>query len=241
MITAYHFTGPTLRDGRPVPAVGEKLVYEGEIVWCQSGLYASRKPHQALKFARGALLHIVECDRIEREDDFKLICRERTIIKSMDATDLLRRFAADQALSVAYLWDMPDIVRKYLTTIDDGLREDAWRSAQDAAMAAWDAVWDAAGGAYGAADDAARISAWDAARSARNAARPDVLDAARDAGLDAAWASARRPGRDIAFDTAKAAMGTVRAAAPGAPGAAEDAVWEEFDSRVYAAFDAADK
>ena len=138
---AYHFTGDTLRDGRPIPAIGEKLIYTGEIIWCHSGLYASPKPHQALQYAPGKLLHRVECGQIEREDGDKFVCRERTILQTIDAEQLMRRFAADQALSVAHLWDVPDVVRDYLTSLDATKRA----AARDAARAsAWAAAWAAA-------------------------------------------------------------------------------------------------
>ena len=146
---AYHFTGDTLRDGRPIPAIGEKLIYTGEIVWCESGLYASPKPHQALQYAPGKWLHRVECGQIEHDDGDKFVCRERTILQTIDAEHLMRRFAADQALSVAHLWDMPDVVREYLLSLDqakrDAARDAVCAAARDAACAAaWDAVWDAA-------------------------------------------------------------------------------------------------
>ena len=134
-VIAYHFTGDTLRDGRPIPAIGEKLIYTDEIIWCHSGLYASPKPHQALRYAPGKWLHRVECGQIEREDKDKFVCRERTILQTIDAEHLLRRFAADQALSVAHLWDMPEVVREYLTTLDDSLRAAARAAAWAAAAA----------------------------------------------------------------------------------------------------------
>ena len=150
---AYHFTGSTLRDGRPVPAVGETLVHEGPIEWCQSGLYASRTAWDALRYAPDATLHRVLCEDIEREDGDKLVCRRRTIVATIDATHLLRRFAADQALSVAHLWDMPDVVRDYLMTLDEDKRAAAWAAARDAARAT----------ARATARAAARAAAWAAA------------------------------------------------------------------------------
>lgn len=144
---AYHFTGSTLRDGRPVPAIGETLIHDGPIVWCESGLYASRTAWDALRYALGPMLHRVWCEDIEQEDGDKLVCRRRTIVASIDATHLMRRFAADQALSVAHLWDMPDVVREYLTTLDEDKRP-----------AAWDCAWEAAREAACAAAEAARLA-----------------------------------------------------------------------------------
>jgi hypothetical protein len=34
VVRAYHFTGNALRDGRPIPAIGEWLRHEGDIIPC---------------------------------------------------------------------------------------------------------------------------------------------------------------------------------------------------------------
>jgi hypothetical protein len=146
-VIAYHFTGGTLRDGRPIPAVGEVLRHDGPVRICANGLHASRHPFDALRYAPGHLLHRVECRGIVAEEGDKFVCRERAILQTADATAMLRRFAADQALSVSHLWDMPDIVRDYLTTLDETYRDAAWAAARAAAR---DAAWE---------DFAARVNA----------------------------------------------------------------------------------
>jgi len=147
---AWHFVGDTLRDGRPVPPDGEWLAHTGELIMCESGLHASKHPFDALKYAPGAMLCLVEVDGEIIEDDDKLVCRRRRIIARRDATSMLREFARVQALSVAHLWQMPDIVRQYLETDDESLRAAANAAARAAASAAaWDAAW---------------AAAWDAAR-----------------------------------------------------------------------------
>lgn len=151
---AYHFTGSTLRDGSPIPPIGHKLVFPGKIKICKAGYHWSRQPFDALQYAPGAMLHMVEFGGKTIEQDDKGVSSERTIIATMDATYLLRRFAADQALSVAHLWSMPDVVREYLVTLDEDKREAAAEAA--AAEAAWaaaaraEAVW-AAWAAWAAA------------------------------------------------------------------------------------------
>jgi hypothetical protein len=85
----------------------------------------------------------------------------------------IRKLACDYALTVAHLWDMPDIVRQYLTTQDEKIRDAARAAAWAARAAAWDAAWAAAW----AARDAAWAAAWDAAWAAGDAAG----DAARAA------------------------------------------------------------
>jgi hypothetical protein len=180
-ILAWHFTGDTLRDGSPIPPVGEWLRYEGKVVMCESGLHASVHPFDALHYAPGPILHRVECrDVVETQSD-KIVCRERRIISSMDATEMLRYFARMQALSVVHLWDAPDVVLDYLMTRDGAIRDAAW-------VAAWVAARDAAGVA---ARVAALAAAW-AARATRatRAAQDAAQDAARAAARDAAWAAA---------------------------------------------------
>ena len=162
-LLAYHFTGNTLRDGRPVPKVNTWLTHEGPVVPCQSGLHASLHPFDALIYAPGKWLHLVKRKGdIQRHNNDKVVGRHRKIVKSIDAEGLLRDFARWNALQVIHLWKAPDVVKRYLETGDDSL--------QDVAR---DAAWDAAGGAARAA---ARAAAWAAA-----------WDAAGDAAWDAAW------------------------------------------------------
>ena len=145
MNIAWHFTGGTLRDGSPIPAIGQTLIFPGKIKICQAGYHWSRRPSQALEYAPGPMLHKVSYGGDVVEQDDKGVSSERTILASIDATQLLCRFAADQALSVAHYWNMPEIVREYLTTLDESKREAAWNAADaaDAARAAArEAAWD---------------------------------------------------------------------------------------------------
>jgi hypothetical protein len=142
---AYHFVGDTLRDGRPVPANGEWLTHDGDCVICESGLHASRDPLDALQYAPGSILCLVDCGQIEGEQNDKFVCRKRRIVARFDATTMLREFARKCALDVLHLWDAPPVVREYLETGGEDIRAAA-------RAAAWDAAWDAA---WAAAMDAA--------------------------------------------------------------------------------------
>jgi hypothetical protein len=173
-VRAWHFVGKTLRDGSPVPPDGVKLVYPGEIKPCVSGYHASLQPFDALQYAPGATLCLVECGgKIIHQDD-KLVAEQRTIIYRVDATNLLRSYAKKRALSVIHLWTPPKVVVDYLNSDDESLRDAArgaaWGAARGAARGtAWDAAWDAARGtAWGAAWGAARDAAWGAARKQFN-------------------------------------------------------------------------
>jgi len=145
---AWHFTADDkLRDGRPVPPVGDWLRHEGEIEICRTGLHASERLFDALSFAPGNMLHRVECRGIEGREDDKLVCRERRVLWTIDAEPVLRAFSRRVALDVAHLWDMPAVVREYLETGNEALRGAAWAAAWDAAGdAARDAAWGAAWG-----------------------------------------------------------------------------------------------
>ena len=135
-ITAYHFTGDTLRNGDPIPEIGRWLKHAGEIIACKSGLHASEHPYDALQFAPGPILHQIELRGEIVSHGMpvdKLVGRERKIIASVDATPILRRFAQLSALSVAHLWDAPDLALEYLFTGDDNLRDAAWDAARAAA------------------------------------------------------------------------------------------------------------
>jgi hypothetical protein len=172
MIRAWHFVGDRLRDGRPIPADGEWLEHNGPLILCQQGLHASRHPMDALCYAPGSTLCLVDCDGEIIESNDKLICRKRRIVARCDATEALFYFAKMQALSVAHLWEPPEIVLDFLMTGEN--RDAAWDAARDAA---WDAARDAAWAATG---DAARAAAGDAARAAAgDAARAAAWDAAR--------------------------------------------------------------
>ncbi len=195
-LKAWHFTeGATLRDGRPVE-VGEWLAHEGEVRICHSGLHASVRPLDALRYAPGNHIWRVECADIEATEDDKLVCRLRRPIWGFDAGAMLHRFARKCAMDVAHLWNPPDVVLRYLRTGDESIRAAAGDAARDAARGAARAAARAA--ARGAARAVARAAAWDAARAA-------AWDAARAAARGAARGAARAAARGAARAAARAA------------------------------------
>ena len=180
----WHFiNGDRLRDGTTAPADNEWLEYKGELVMCESGLHFSKKPHEALNYAPGATLCLIEYGGKVIMGDDKGVCSRRKIIARMDAAELLRFYARMQAVKALEYWDTepPEVVCDYLMTGDASLRAAA-------RAAAWAAASDAAGAAAGAA---ARAAAWAAARdAARDAAGAAAWAAARAADWAAAWAAA---------------------------------------------------
>ncbi len=161
-VLAWHFVGDTLRDGRPVPADGEILEYSGPLVMCETGLHASRRIIDALKYAPGHTICRVRLWGAEAQGHSdKLVGNARKILWRVDGQRLLRTFACDCALDVAHLWDMPPIVQDFLETQDETRRvaasAAAW-AARAASYAARVAAWYAASAAGDAAGDAARAA-----------------------------------------------------------------------------------
>ena len=170
---AYHFTkGDRLRDGTKLPPTGTTLKHTGPIKMCSSGLHASRNVWDALKYAPGSMLHRVYCLVDLTEDDTKLVCRERTIIQTIDAEDVLRKFARMCALDVLQSWDAPDVVVEYLKTGNKSIREAANSAAYSAS--------------YYAADSASYYAADSAANSAANSASYYAADSAADSAANSA-------------------------------------------------------
>ena len=178
---AFHFVGDTLRDGRTIPADGEWLVHEGAVKVCESGLHFSYDAFDALQYAPGNTLCLVEvADVVETQHD-KGVCSRRKIIARFDAEPILRYFARMQALSVVHLWKEcpPDVVLDWLMTGDSAARSAAYRVAYSAADSA----------AYGAARRAADSAAYGAAYSAAYSAAYGA--AAYSAAYGAAYGAAR--------------------------------------------------
>ena len=178
-------------DGREVK-VGETLRVEGEPVLCAYGLHASAKLWDALGYARGdklALCRVTLGGDVQHDSD-KSVGNERTVVVMLDSDTtekLLRDWGRWCALQVIHLWDAPDVVRQYLETGDEALRD----AARDAAWAGAAARAGAAAAARAGARAAAWAGAWavagDAAWAAAGAA---AGDAAWAAAWDAAWAGA---------------------------------------------------
>jgi len=123
-------------DGRRI-RVGRVHLHHSSLVICKSGLHASRKILDALRYATGSVLYRVECSGEIIEEGDKLVCTRRKYLAVMDAEEILHHFARLCALDVMHLWEPPDVVVKYLRTGDKSLRAAA-------RAAAWDAAWDAA-------------------------------------------------------------------------------------------------
>jgi len=143
-LTGYHFTGDCLRDGRPIPAIGEWLIHAGVVIMCKAGLHMCEHPLDAVQYAINAkLLH-----RIELEGDLetdtrpaakdpnqisssKYVGRRRRILATINASALLREFACWSARQIVDRAHVPTIVYEYLVTCDPAIRYDAYLAMQN--------------------------------------------------------------------------------------------------------------
>jgi hypothetical protein len=183
---AWHFIGSNWRTstGGLLVEIGKPLIHVGDLIPCVSGLHASTRAIDALRYACGPVVTLVECEGEFVDDNGdKFVCRKRTAIWGYDATDELWAFARLAALEVLHLWpEAPAVVREFLETGDEDLRAAA---SEAASACAWVTAWDAASaGAWVAARVAARDAAWAFAWvAARDAASSAASPAARAVAL----------------------------------------------------------
>jgi hypothetical protein len=142
----YHFTNDLLRDGKPIPPIGELLEFPGLPVPCVRGLHASAEPFDALQYAPGERLHQVHLAgdlQSHGNPVDKYVAKRRKIVATIDSTTVLRQFARRVALDVVSAWAAPPVVLDFLNG-DDSKRSAAESAAGSAAgSAAWSAAWSA--------------------------------------------------------------------------------------------------
>lgn len=141
-------------DGRKV-IIGKTLRVQPPLRLCARGLHWSIVPFDALGYAPGPILYKVRPGGGFLIDGDKGCSTERTALAVHDATDVLRAFARREALSVIHLWVAPKIVRQYLETGDDKIKDTAGNATNTAiynmavstseiivyaARAAWNAI-----------------------------------------------------------------------------------------------------
>lgn len=201
----WHFTGDKLRDGSPLPRPMVWERYKGTLLMCRSGLHVGVTPWDALGYAPGDNLRLVEYAEVGEAQKDKIVCAKRRTIAQMDANELLRYFARMQAISCIDRWkqEPTDVVLDYLATGDDSLRETAHLDTLSAMHEVWqnDAVTVAWASSRHNALDAARNTSREAARNTALAAVWSVAMAVARAELNSlVYESFEGPMRDVGFD-----------------------------------------
>ena len=171
----------------------------GEPVLCEYGLHASADALDALKYAPGPVVWRVKLGgQIVQCADKACAQTREYVAGGIDVSNVFRKFARDCALDVAHLWNMPDVVRRYLKTG----REDLRAEARDAAYANYANY---ANAAYAANANAAYTAAYTAANAAYTAANAYANAAYAAAAANAAYAAAAKAAYAAAAAAAKAA------------------------------------
>ena len=169
-------------DNRKI-RVGSTHTVEGKLSLCSNGLHASKRLIDALSYAPGSQLYLVELSGDILEGHDKLCASYRKYLARIDADKLFREFARKAALINI------ELIRPYCSNKDYVLivnyLNTGEKSLQSAARsAAWSAAWSAAdAAAWSAANavawSAADAAAWSAARSAARSGEAAARSAAR--------------------------------------------------------------
>ena len=177
---AYYFSCTDKKlgyDDNRVIKKGRTHKVKGPLKLCLWGLHASKRIIDALEYAPGPYLWVVELsgDIIEGSD--KVCASERTYIQGFNAEKLLKVFARKQTLinieKIKPHCSETDykLILQFLETGNENIRSAAQSAARSARYAAWSAGY--------AARSAARSAAWSAGYAARSAARSAAESAAR--------------------------------------------------------------
>ena len=178
----WHFLGEDkrlrYRDGRKVE-IGKTIKVSCQPVLCKSGLHASYRAIDALKYASGPIICRVMLGGTLIVGDDKVAATERTVLAMADATTVLHEFAcwcATRALKTANVTD--ERSWNAISTKLKWLRGEATDEELSAACsAAWSAAWSAVkSAAWSAAESAAGSAAWSAAGSAARSAQNTYLE-----------------------------------------------------------------
>ena len=92
------------------PEIGEKVKGVGYYLKPNGSAFS------ALYSAQSPMLYITDWGNV--------------LVEVLDCSDILPRFARWCALDVADIWDAPEVVREYLKTGDESIREDALAAAE---------------------------------------------------------------------------------------------------------------
>jgi len=202
---AYYFSEESRKlrfnDNRPI-VIGETHSVDGEIIPCKNGLHGSTNLIDALSYAPGPILYLVELSGTIVEQEDKVAAQHRTYLKEIDATKILSKFARMQALTVVERikpYCIPEDYNLLLSWLNTG-NEGIHQVARSTALAAAEAVEAAVGvatrsAALAATELAAWATAWATTKAAswaaaRSAALAAVSSATRSAALAAARSAA---------------------------------------------------
>jgi len=125
----WYFSETSLRlqrgDYRKVTPGITHTVNEADLSIYKYGLHASKRLLDALYYALGPYVWRVRLSGRILSNDDTLCASNREYLWGYDASEVLSRFARNEALRVIHRWDAPDIVVNYLETGRESLRVEA--------------------------------------------------------------------------------------------------------------------
>ena len=164
---------------------------------CESGMHASIRPIDALKYAPGPIICRVEVSGDVIRGDDKLVGRHRKVLAMADATRTLHEFAVAQARSALELTGEKDercfaALEAKILWLDGKITDDDLARARAAAWGtARDAAWDGHRKVLAMADATRTLHEFAVAQARRCLGR--CLGRCLARARDAAWAAARGP------------------------------------------------
>lgn len=182
-------------DNRSI-VVGETHTVDPEkLKLCAYGLHASTRLIDALRYAPGSILYEVELSGKILDGKDKVCASERTYLREIDCTEIIKEFTRKQALiSIdkikVYCIEIDyNIILQWLNTGDSNIKEAARAAASSVVKSASSAAKSASSAAR-SASSAAR-SAWAAAWAARLAAlSAESAESTELAGWSVVWSAA---------------------------------------------------
>ena len=102
MIRAWHFLRDDMRSGsgaEPAWTEGEERTITGRLKLCDRGYHSSPTPWDALQYAPGSMLCLVEISEPVKRDKDKAVSRTRRLVRAINIERELRLFACDCAES----------------------------------------------------------------------------------------------------------------------------------------------
>lgn len=149
MTRGWHFCAdkdgkPILRDGSPCPTIGDTEVYDGDPIMCMSGLHWSPRAIDAIAYAPGSWVRIVEGEPVKISND-KVVGKVRyTIAGPVNVYQTLRRFTILCTLRTLRKYadsEKRDALLPFVWCALKHWRLGAWIEADDTTFDALDAVW----------------------------------------------------------------------------------------------------
>ena len=153
MTNYYHFLKANMTSGEgdePPWKVGEHRQMDGEIALCERGYHGSLHPYDALQYAPGPVLCLVELTGVIIEDTDKVVAQGRRLLQAVNIERELWDFALDCAEKVLPLFEVIYPADKKPRKTIEAMRQ------YNAGQITRDELW----AAVGAVEASARVVAW---------------------------------------------------------------------------------